>query len=289
MQKQNESDDGVERYLLRFRMALGKTPETEKNEIVSDIRSHIAERVDESDRPAGETVTKTLEALGSPESLAQTYRAEGLRNRAAAGFSPWLLLRATFAWALAGIEGFLALMAVFCGYASALSFLACAVLKPFFPDLVGMWVDPPLFTFGMHPGLHAPRELLGYWIIPVSLVMGAALFVLTTKFGKWLLRRFAGKLKPARLGNLAQTLSLLFVLGIALHAQAPSITGKWSGVLDAGSAKLHIGLDITRGSNDALNATMSVVGTRHHGFANRFHRVNGRARELHASADRRSL
>ena len=211
MQKQSESDDGVERYLLRFRMALGKTPDTEKNEIISDIRAHITERVDESDRPAGDTVTKTLDALGSPESLAQTYRAEGLRNRAAAGFSPWLLLRATFAWALAGIEGFLALMAVFAGYASALSFLACAVLKPIFPDQIGMWVDPPLFTFGMHPGLHAPRELLGYWIIPVSLVMGALLFVLTTKFGKWLLRRFAGKLKPMRLGNLAQTLSLLFV------------------------------------------------------------------------------
>jgi uncharacterized membrane protein len=113
VQKQSELDGRVERYLLRFRMALGKTPEAEKNEIVSDIRGHIAERVDESDRPAGDTVTKTLDALGSPESLAQTYRAEGLLNRAAAGFSPWLLLRATFAWAMAGIEGFFALLAVF--------------------------------------------------------------------------------------------------------------------------------------------------------------------------------
>jgi len=74
-------------------------------------------------------VTKTLDALGSPESLAQTYRAEGLLNRAAAGFSPWLLLRATFSWAMAGIEGFFALLAIFTGYATALSFLACAVLR----------------------------------------------------------------------------------------------------------------------------------------------------------------
>src|ERR1700682_2963036 len=100
MQKQSESDDRVEPYLLRFRMALGKTPEAEKNEIVSDIRGHIAERVDESDRPAGAPVTKPLDALGSPEWLAQAYRAEGLLTRAAAGFSPWLLLLAAFAWAM---------------------------------------------------------------------------------------------------------------------------------------------------------------------------------------------
>jgi uncharacterized protein len=259
MHAQSESNDRVERYLLRFRMALGSTPDSEKNEIVSDIRCHISERIAESGITAEQALGQTLDALGSPESLAQVYRAEGLRNRAAAGFSPWLLLRATFAWAIAGIEGFLALLVVFTGYVSAISFLACAVSKPIFPDLVGMWVDPPLFTFGMHPGSHTPRELLGYWIIPVSLVAAVSLFVLTTKFGRWLLRRFSGKLKPVHPGKLAQTLSLLLVFCLTMRAQAPSITGKWSGELDAGSTKLHVGLDIMRGSDDALKATMSVV------------------------------
>ncbi len=194
MHEQSESGDRMERYLLRFRLALGNTPEAEKKEIVSDIRCHIAERVDESDQTAVEALTQTLDALGSPESLAQIYRAEGLLNRAAAGSSPWLLVRATFVWALTGIEGLFALLALFVGYATALSFLACAVLKPIFPDHVGVWVDPPLFTFGV---IYSPpaRELLGYWIIPIALVIGVSLLVLTTRCGRWLIRRFAGKVR----------------------------------------------------------------------------------------------
>jgi hypothetical protein len=207
MHEQSESGDRMERYLLRFRLALGSTPEAEKKEILSDIRCHIAERVAESELPAEEALAQTLDALGTPESLAQTYRAEGLLNRAAAGSSPWLLVRATFVWALTGIEGFFALLALFFGYVTAVSFLACAVLKPIFPDRVGMWVDPPLFTIGIHsPSLHPAHELLGYLIIPLGLVAGSSLLVLTTRCGRWLIRRFARNLSPVFPRRLAETL-----------------------------------------------------------------------------------
>ncbi len=192
MHVQNESGNQAERYLLRLRIALGKTPEEEKNEIVSDIRCHISERIAESGLPEDATVTQILASLGSPESLAETYRAAGLMDRAAAAFNPWLLLRATFVWALSATRGLFALLAVFTGYLTALIFLACAVLKPIFPHHIGMWVDPPVFTFGiLQPSPSPAGELLGYWIIPVSIVLAVSTFVFTTRLAKWLVRRFS--------------------------------------------------------------------------------------------------
>ena len=260
MHGQNETGNPVEGYLLRFRTALGNTPEAEKNEIVSDIRSHIADRVEESGKSTEEAAEEILRALGTPESLAQTYRAEGLLNRATASFSPWLLLRVAFTWAMTGLEGFFVLLLLFAGYAVALSFFACALLKPIFPKHVGMWLDPPLFTFGMHPpSMPAAHELLGWWIIPVSVLLGVAAFLLTTRLSRWWMRRFGAKLRSARPAGVLRAFALICLITLSLRAQAPSLVGKWTGVLDAGAAKLHIGIEVTSGSNGTLNGTMSVL------------------------------
>ncbi len=204
MHGQSDARDRVEQYLLRFRSALRGASKAERSEIVSDIRCHIAERREESALPDEQAIIQTLDALGSPESLAETYRMEGLLNRATAGASPTVLIRATFAWALAGIEGFLALLFLFTGYATALSFLACAGLKPFFPEQVGVWLGPSLFAFGIvFPSPDASRELLGWWIVPVAFALGIGVFVLTTKLGRFFLRRFRHKLGFVRMGALS--------------------------------------------------------------------------------------
>ena len=41
-------------------------------------------------------------------------------------------------------------------------------------------------------------ELLGWWIVPLGLLIGAGLFLLTTRFGLWGLRRLRG-MSPVRL------------------------------------------------------------------------------------------
>jgi pimeloyl-ACP methyl ester carboxylesterase len=260
MDANSEASNQLEQYLLRLRVALRNVPEGEKKEILSDIRCHIAERVEESERSAEEVTMETLRAFGSPESLAETYRAERLLQRAAANtFNPLLLLRATFRWALVGVEGFFALMALFAGYAISASFLACAVVKPIFPDKVGLWVGPHNFDFGVRFPSPQTHEILGWWIVPLALSFGLSSWILTTKFGRWLLRRFLPKLRTVHPRKFAQAVLLLLFASITLHAQSPSLVGKWSGVLDAGSIKLHVGLDVSQGSNGALNAKLSVV------------------------------
>jgi len=184
--------DAVEHYLLRLRRALGSVKAESVDEILSDIRSHIEERVAASPVPAGQAVMEVLERLGTPQQLAANYRAEGLLERASVSSGPLLLLRATFYWALTGLGGFVALLILLFGYLFGISFLVTAVLKPFYGDRVGLWVGPDTLQLGAHMGsepLPAGRELLGYWIIPLGLVIGLLSLILTTLFVRWLIRR----------------------------------------------------------------------------------------------------
>src|SRR5580658_7194502 len=98
--------DTIDRYLLRFRLAL--TGVKDKEELVSEIRSHIVERLEDHSRPTDVVVEQTLLGLGTPEVLAARYQTEDLLQRASTTMSPMLLLRATMRLAMTGIRGFFA-------------------------------------------------------------------------------------------------------------------------------------------------------------------------------------
>jgi hypothetical protein len=178
--------DTIDRYLLRFRMALSGVKD--KEEFVSEIRSHIVDRLEDHSRPMDEIVEETLAGLGAPEILATRYRTEGLLERASSTMSPLLLLRATMRWAMTGIRGFFAFWVLFLGYFTAGAFYVCAILKPFFPDKVGFYWGPD--TYGIAVQSPQPsRELLGMWFPPFALAMGCLCIIGTTKFVRWMISK----------------------------------------------------------------------------------------------------
>jgi hypothetical protein len=190
MTTETEARAQIERYLLRLRTALGRMPEAEKAEILSDLRSHIEERIADAGTGQAEIAAETIAALGSPDALAESYHRERLMARATASAAPSLLLSATFQWALTGLRGFLAFLVLLFGYSVGLGFLACALLKPFLWNQIGLWLDPPAFSLGyLNAAGRGGRELLGWWIIPVGYTVGPLLMIWTTRLLQWLLRR----------------------------------------------------------------------------------------------------
>src|SRR5580693_32575 len=152
--------DTIDRYLLRFRLAL--TGVKDKEELVSEIRSHIVDRLEDHSRPVDEVVEQTLTGLGTPEVLATRYRTEGLLGKASTPMAPGLLLRATKRWAMTGVRGFFAFWVLFVGYFAAAAFYISAILKPFLPDRVGLFWGPSEYGFGVRTGGEPPSvELLG--------------------------------------------------------------------------------------------------------------------------------
>jgi uncharacterized membrane protein len=211
----------VERYLAELRSALGRLPDAERDDVVAEIRSHVLERIGPEANAA--SVREVLQAVGEPRELAAQYATQALLRRAVRSRSPWLLLRTTFRWATTGIAGVIAFLLTVTGYGAALVFLLCAFLKPFLPAQIGLWLGSdaaltlgywngrlPAEAFGMSlgpPGLFCvacqvgPRDgplqdVLGVWLIPISIVAGMLCAVVTTYLVRRLIGRFGLRRRP---------------------------------------------------------------------------------------------
>ena len=189
------NDTRMNTYLARLRAALTGMTLAEREDIVEEIRMHIRERSSDLES----NVEEVLAGLGPADELAQQYRTGLLVQKARHSISPVVILRATLRWATTGVEGFLVFIIALWGYGMGVSFLLLALLKPFFPKHTGLWVGPGElnFSFRMGATMTSPaspvHELLGWWLIPVCLVIGALSLVGTTKLIQFLLRRFRWK------------------------------------------------------------------------------------------------
>ena len=182
-------------YLARLRASLTGMTVAEREDIVEEIRMHIRER---SDDP-GTSVDSVLAGLGPAPELAQQYRTGILVQKARTSLSPVVILRAALRWAATGVEGFLVFMIALIGYAMGFGFLLLALMKPFFPANTGLWVGPDQFNFSFRMGATMTNpaspvhEVLGWWLIPVCLVIGSLSLAITTKLLQFLMGRFHWK------------------------------------------------------------------------------------------------
>ncbi len=178
----------IDAYLARLRESLGRLPIEEVNDIVRELHGHIVERVESSGAMDGKTVERILGSMGRPEDIGSLYRTEALVARARATFSPLLIVRTTIRWAMKTLLGFIALVLGIIGYGIGLVLVACAILKPFFPSHIGLWVNEHGVQLATPTSQALGSELLGWWAVPIYLFLGALAVVATTWFLRWMLR-----------------------------------------------------------------------------------------------------
>ena len=191
----------IESYLKRLKASLRGLPAEQVEDIVREIRSHLIESAG-SDR---ERLTEAFARLGDPEVLGSAYRMDDLALRAQTSRSPLLLLRLAMHWATRSLEGLGALVVAFLGYGTALIALGCALFKPFMPERVGLWVQkvpPDDWSFQLGRVAAAPtdaREVLGWYIVPLGLLVGAIALTATSRYLLAKVRRFRRARSPSML------------------------------------------------------------------------------------------
>ena len=182
----------VNDYLAQLRSALSGMTVSEREDIVEEIRMHIRERSSDPQSSLG----AVLAGLGSADELAQQYRTGVLVQRARTSISPVVILRAALRWASTCVEGCMVFVIALFGYAMGIGFLLLALMKPFFPANTGLWVGPDQFNFSFRMGAtmtnpnQPVHEVLGWWLIPVCLVLSSLCFACTTKLLQFLMGRF---------------------------------------------------------------------------------------------------
>ena len=173
------------------------------SDAVREVESHIRERVDESDGSPNErdALERILTHLGSPDTVARAYSLELMMDEAAVGGRLVAIVRSLFHIATTGALGFFGAIAAFIGYSVGAAFLILAMLKPIFPNNVGIWTRPDGAVVGFGGEFPAPDGVIaggGYAIIPLCLLLGLAILVPTHRGARRWIGSMRGRLAASR-------------------------------------------------------------------------------------------
>ena len=192
-------------YLFVFERSLASTlPGDAVREAVREIESHVLERVAQADPAldARESLEKILSDLGSPQRVAEAYSLGRTVDDAVVTGRLVPVARAIGRIAVSTVGGFFAAIALFVGYAIGAAFLLIAAAKPIWPGHVGLIVvDGFPRSFGI--ALHVPPGAVvygGYALIPIALVSGLLVLVVTHRAARRFLARWRDR-QPAFLAQ----------------------------------------------------------------------------------------
>src|SRR5215813_849600 len=183
-------DPKVESYLAGVRAALRGMPKHEIDDILRELRSHVVDLTGKE----GSGVKVALESLGDPVELAKTYRAESQMVRAECSGSPLIILQGLRHASRSRLGRVTATALYALGYINVLTLWAAAIDKLFAPTRAGLWYVPgeiwslTLVTSG-NP-LAGARELLGWWLVPIAVLVGWAIRHVTDRIAQWWIGRY---------------------------------------------------------------------------------------------------
>lgn len=183
----------IESYLAQVRVALRGLPEPEVEDILQELRSHV---VDQSGSD-GRHVAEALKSLGDPVELAWTYRADNEMVHAECSGSPLVILQGLRHATRTRPGRVTATALYFFGYINVFLLWSAAVEKLFSPSRGGLWYVPgdwwslSLVTLGDPP--RGARELLGWWLVPIAVLVGWGLKVVSDRTAQWWIGRYRRK------------------------------------------------------------------------------------------------
>jgi hypothetical protein len=181
----------IEDYLGKLRRNLRGLQDQDIRDIVEELRSHILDKADE------QNIDEVLAALGTPEELASQYATDSLFGRAEVSRTPWSILKSLFRWASLSVAGFFVLMGSLFGYLTGVVLIVVGYLKLIHPHTAGIWTTQDTtgdLQISVRLGFGSPppggHEVMGWWIVPIGVLGGFGLVMLTTRFALWCVRRY---------------------------------------------------------------------------------------------------
>jgi uncharacterized membrane protein len=174
-------------------------------DVAREVESHIRERVEESSALPNErdALERLLREFGTPHRIAQAYSIELVVEEAVSTGRLGATARAVCSLAMNTVQGFFVGLGVLTGYMVGVGALLVALLKPIFPNNVGV-----LFTDGEFRGIGAQIWLPPHsearfgWIVAAAFaIVGSALLVLTHRLARTYLERVRERRRQSSKGN----------------------------------------------------------------------------------------
>jgi uncharacterized protein (UPF0335 family) len=175
------------KYIERVNDAISILPKDDILDIVNEIDSHIYESFicNQAIVSEKERMQAVIDNLGEPQSYLKPVIAERQLRQAINKYNIFGILKGILAVLLTGGQ----YITVFIVYLFLLSGGFLVIAKIFYPDKTGLFVDEAQITLGYLSQINAEAvELLGYWLIPVSVISCVIFYFLMTFILKRIMR-----------------------------------------------------------------------------------------------------
>ena len=152
-------------------------------ELRDDLEAHVADSMAASpDGSELERLDAALSRLGRPIDYLRPLLADELIERGTRTYSPITIARGISCAVMAGSARAAIALIFGIGYLSLAVFTTMAVLKPLWGEHVGVFRNADgTISAGIVARTAGARELLGWWSIPIALLLAALLYVMLTK------------------------------------------------------------------------------------------------------------
>jgi len=166
-------------YIHRVKRMTKSLAEQDREDIVMELNSYIYEYMNENRE--GDEIQRLLEIikrLGAPEEMLPAVIADKKMAEATRTFNPKHVLKALYLNISNGVS--YVIFSILYLFLFCFAFLAVA--KVFFPRNVGLFTGDHGYFFGLftHSSIEGTQELLGFWFIPIVLLISVGLYFLIT-------------------------------------------------------------------------------------------------------------
>lgn len=149
-----------------------------------ELETHLADSYASGDphEPEAVRLHKAIDRLGRPGDYLRPLLADELIDRGTRSYHPAPIARGLYHSLRAGSSRAIIAASFGLGYLLLAAFTAMALLKPLWGDHVGLFRQPDgTVNFGIVAETAGARELLGWWIIPIAVLMAMILYVILTR------------------------------------------------------------------------------------------------------------
>ncbi len=179
------------RRVNRFSKTLDKD---QQEELQLEIQDHLYESFkQETGESEAVRLLNAIDKIGDPEEYIKPMVADRLLSSASRTLNPKTILKGLYYYLFGSIKRFFVSLSFSIGYLMVITFGIMAILKPFFPNNVGVFLDkdgiPNIGIIGDSSRLQT--DVLGYWIIPIGIFVSLLLYLGLTKKLK-ILKRLKG-------------------------------------------------------------------------------------------------
>jgi hypothetical protein len=172
-------------YVERIESKLEPLQPAARAEIVQELKTHLLDSIrhDAADEESVRVLNAT-EKLGRPEEYLEPIVTDRIIEEGATTYNPIWVLKGLGRTLTRGMKKMALGLLFGIGYLLAVGVVVVGLLKPFYPNHVGLFYEPgnmERFVFGVIEQTDGMTEVLGYWVIPLSLIVGLAIYGGLTK------------------------------------------------------------------------------------------------------------